>query len=183
MVISSHNQVVHYPNDLLENAVKSSQRAHEESSRFVLMAFKRRLLTITITETKRYLTLHVVWDISSCDLLAQRRVITVENAKRNTGHDKQSNETTCGIWHMLSSGRGGGGWRRVLPYISHIGMCPPPPKGMVCAPFWSENGYRLCPFWSGIGYGFRGNYGNVWTYLSFQFQMNKEERNLSSLVF
>ena len=97
MVISSHNQVVHYPNDLLENAVKSSQRAHEESSRFALMALKRRLLTITITETKKYLTLHVVWDIPSCDLLAQRRVITVENAKRNTGHDQQSNETTCGI--------------------------------------------------------------------------------------
>ena len=36
---------------------------------------------------------------------------------------------------------------------------------------------RLCPFWSGIGYGFRGNYGSVheWTYLSFQFQMNKNE--------
>ena len=35
----------------------------------------------------------------------------------------------------------------------------------------------LCPFWSGIGYGFRGNYGSVheWTYLSFQFQMNKNE--------
>ena len=60
MVISSHNQAVHYPNDLLENVVKSSQRAHEESSRFVLMALKRRLLTITITETKKYLTRHVV---------------------------------------------------------------------------------------------------------------------------
>ena len=36
---------------------------------------------------------------------------------------------------------------------------------------------RLCPFWSGIGYGFRGNYGSVheWTYLSFQFQMKKNE--------
>ena len=35
----------------------------------------------------------------------------------------------------------------------------------------------LCPFWSGIGYGFRGNYGSVheWTYLSFQFQMNKNK--------
>ena len=32
-------------------------------------------------------------------------------------------------------------------------------------------------FWSRIGYGFRGNYGIVheWTYLSFQFQMNKNE--------
>ena len=42
--------------------------------------------------------------------------------------------------------------------VSHIGMSPPP-KGMVCAPFWSKNGYRLCPFWSGIEYSFRGNYG------------------------
>ena len=35
----------------------------------------------------------------------------------------------------------------------------------------------LCPIWSGIGYGFRGNYGSIheWTYLSFQFQMNKNE--------
>ena len=42
---------------------------------------------------------------------------------------------------------------------------------------WSENGYTLCPFWSEIGYGFRENYGSKheWTYLSFQFQMNKEE--------
>ena len=38
---------------------------------------------------------------------------------------------------------------------------------MVFAPFWSENGY-----------GFRGNYGNVWTYLQFQFQMSKKEREM-----
>ena len=39
-------------------------------------------------------------------------------------------------------------------------------------PFY--NGFGL---WCGIGYGFRGNYGSVheWTYLSFQFQMNKNE--------
>ena len=35
--------------------------------------------------------------------------------------------------------------------------------------------YTFCPFWSGIGYGFRGNYGSVWRYLLFQFQMNKKE--------
>ena len=34
-------------------------------------------------------------------------------------------------------------------------------SGRVFAPFWSENGYKLCPFWSGIGYGFRGNYESV----------------------
>ena len=53
----------------------------------------------------------------------------------------------------------------VLPYINHLGMCPPPPppppKGMVFAPFWS-----------GIGHGLRWNYGSVRTYLLFQFQMN-----------
>ena len=45
-------------------------------------------------------------------------------------------------------------------------------------PFWSENGYRLCPFWPGIGCGFRGNYGSVWAYLLFQFQMGKKEREI-----
>ena len=29
-------------------------------------------------------------------------------------------------------------------------------------------------FWFGIGYDFRGNYGSVWTYLSFQFKMSKK---------
>ena len=53
-----------------------------------------------------------------------------------------------------------------------------PQGGKVLGPFWFENGPRLCPFWSGIGYGFRGNYGNVWKYLSFQFQMNKKNRNM-----
>ena len=44
--------------------------------------------------------------------------------------------------------------------------------------FWSENGYTLCPFWYEIGYGFRGNYRSVWTYLSFQFQKIKKEREI-----
>ena len=52
----------------------------------------------------------------------------------------------------------------------------PPLKGKAFAPFRSENGYRLCPFWSGIGYGFRRNYGSVWTCMQFQFQMTKKER-------
>ena len=30
-------------------------------------------------------------------------------------------------------------------------------------------------FLSETGYGFRGNYGNLWTYLSFQFQINKNK--------
>ena len=32
--------------------------------------------------------------------------------------------------------------------------------------------------WSGIGYGLQGNYGNVRTYLLFQFQMSKKEREI-----
>ena len=68
----------------------------------------------------------------------------------------------------------------VLPYQHkpkrHVPTTPPPPKGMVYVPFRSENGGRLCTFWSGIGYGFRGNYGNVWTFQLFQFQMIKKER-------
>ena len=50
------------------------------------------------------------------------------------------------------------------------------PSGSDFAPFWSENGYSLCPFWSGIGYGFLGNFGSVWTYLSFQLQMSKKRK-------
>ena len=46
-------------------------------------------------------------------------------------------------------------------------------------PFWYENGYRVCSFWSGIGYGFQENYGNVRTYLLFQFQMSKKEREIN----
>ena len=33
-------------------------------------------------------------------------------------------------------------------------------------------------FWSGIGYGFRGHYGSVRTYLLFQFQMSKNEKEI-----
>ena len=47
-------------------------------------------------------------------------------------------------------------------------------------PLWSEKGYRLCPFWSGIGYGFLGNYGIVWTYSSFQYQMWKKKEKYAN---
>ena len=33
-------------------------------------------------------------------------------------------------------------------------------------------------FWSGIRHCFRGNYGSVWMYLLFQFQMSKKEREM-----
>ena len=36
----------------------------------------------------------------------------------------------------------------------------------------------FAPFWSEIGYYFRENYGSVWTYLSFQFKMREEEREI-----
>ena len=69
--------------------------------------------------------------------------------------------------------------RGVLPYISFIGASP---SGRVFAPFWSQNRYTLCPLRSGIGYGFPENYGSVWTYLSFQFQMSKKEREISKWI-
>ena len=75
--------------------------------------------------------------------------------------------------HLLRGGGGGGGTPLYKPkrYV-------PPQKGRVFDPFWSENGYRLCPFWSGIGYGLWGNYGSVWTYVWFQLQMTKNEREI-----
>ena len=38
--------------------------------------------------------------------------------------------------------------------------------------------YKIAPFWSENGYGFRGNYGSVWTYFLFQFQMNTEKERV-----
>ena len=65
----------------------------------------------------------------------------------------------------------------VYSLIKAIYVCAAP-KGRGFAPFLSENGYRLCPFWSGFGYGNRANYGIVWTYSSFQFQMRWKEREI-----
>ena len=63
-------------------------------------------------------------------------------------------------------GGGGGGYPLYMPC-----MFVPPQR---VAPFRS-----VCrPFWSRIGYGFRGNNGSVWRYLSFQFQMNKKGREI-----
>ena len=52
---------------------------------------------------------------------------------------------------------------------------------MVFALIWSENGYSLCLFWSEFGYGFLGISGGGWTYLSFEFQMHKKEREICEL--
>ena len=52
---------------------------------------------------------------------------------------------------QLPGGKRGGGCGGVgaSPYIIHTGTCMchhPTPKGIIFAPFWSENRYRLCPF-------------------------------------
>ena len=74
------------------------------------------------------------------------------------------------MWPFVYITPGGGGTPLYKPYR----LCAAP-TGTVFGSFWSENGYTLFPFWSGFGYGFQGNYGSVWKYLSFQFKMNKKE--------
>ena len=53
-----------------------------------------------------------------------------------------------------------------------------PPQRVGCLGFFGLK--TLCSFCSGIGYGFRGNYGgvHVLTYLSFQFHMNNNKREI-----
>ena len=53
--------------------------------------------------------------------------------------------------------RGGGGGGRVLPYISHIGMCCP--KGLGFWSFWFENGYHFACFGLESGMVFEGTTG------------------------
>ena len=59
------------------------------------------------------------------------------------------------------AGRGGGD--------THFIYVPPTGQGFCAVLVWKKV-YRLCQFCSGIGYGFLGNFGSVWTYLFFQFQ-------------
>ena len=82
--------------------------------------------------------------------------------------------------YLLPSKTAGGGGKENTPFFKPYWHAAAP-KGMVFAPFRFENGYKVYPFWSGIGYGFRGNCGTVWTYLSFQLQMNKKERVICKL--
>ena len=63
------------------------------------------------------------------------------------------------------------GKRRIVEGALEGGVVFRPQYPNLFAAFWCENEYRLCLFWSGIWYGFWQNYGSVWTYLSFQFQM------------
>ena len=94
--------------------------------------------------------------------------------RRGPNHRMYAHEDFYGGKPIYLPPRGGGGGS--LPYISHIGMwvCAAS-KGRVFAPFPSENGYT---FWSGIAYGFQGNDGSIWTYLSFQFQMKNEKERV-----
>ena len=62
---------------------------------------------------------------------------------------------------MLSIPGGGG----VLP-VNHIGCATPKDRDFVSS------------FWSGIGYGFQGNYDSVRTYLLFQFQPRKKDKEI-----
>ena len=67
-------------------------------------------------------------------------------------------------------GGGGGG----TPSYKLYRYMPPHRVG-----FLLRSGLKtLSPFRSGIGYGFWGNYGKVWTYLSFQFRLSKKEREI-----
>ena len=44
--------------------------------------------------------------------------------------------------------------------------------------FGPKTGIHFAHFGLDSVYGFPGNYGSVWTYLSFQFQMTKKEREI-----
>ena len=79
------------------------------------------------------------------------------------------------IWCTVNSHQDGDLWNgHLVPAPGGIPLYKP--SGWVFVPFWSENGYTLSPFWSGIRHGFRGNYGSVWTYLSFLFQMSTRKK-------
>ena len=60
------------------------------------------------------------------------------------------------------------------PYMPH-GYVPLQREWFLCR-FGMKTGMEFAHVWSGIGCGFRGNYESVWTYLSFQFQMNQKAR-------
>ena len=82
--------------------------------------------------------------------LNRQNMFEQNNVKKNLCVHYQ----TSYLWiEKTSSSRGWGDWLTCAA-----------PKSMVFGPFWSENGETLCLFWSGIGYGFWGNYGSVWTY-------------------
>ena len=61
----------------------------------------------------------------------------------------------------------------ILPYIYIMGMCRPKGCDFCAVLVWKRVETFL--FWTDFSYGFRGN---AWTYLSFQSQMNKKEREI-----
>ena len=95
-------------------------------------------------------------------------------ADRMMGHQSSSHGYSVSTCAIRAQGSG-------TPLDKQYRYVVPQRVTMVFGTFWSENGYTLCPFWSGIGYGFQGilgGYINVWTYLSFQFQMSRKEREM-----
>ena len=82
----------------------------------------------------------------------------------------------CASAAVLGAGKDPGGYTPLHKPFWHV----PPQSRRVNAPLWSENGYRLCPFWSGIGYGFRGSYGRVWTHRFNSNRVRKKEKYANS---
>ena len=56
---------------------------------------------------------------------------------------------------------------RIIVLQKEIGM-------FFFAPFWFENGYRLCPFQSEIGYSFRARYTVVYEHI-YRLVLNEQE--------
>ena len=74
--------------------------------------------------------------------------------------------------------------RGIILYVSRKSMYRPKGYGFCTVLVWKHTvGIDFVhAFWSGIGYGFWGNYGSVWTYLSFQFQMYTKERDINMQI-
>ena len=85
------------------------------------------------------------------------------------GDSRSLRERRCSLGRAKTPGGGGIPLHKPFRYV-------PPHIRRVNAPLWSENGYRLCLFWSGIGYGFRGNYGRVWTHRFNSKRVRKKEK-------
>ena len=86
---------------------------------------------------------------------------------RNASHKSSLVSTGQGsfcLWSVVSR------WTEDMRHSVFVPILVPRARRFLVT--WSY-GYEIF-FWSGIGYGFRGNYGIVWTYLSFQFKMSKK---------
>ena len=64
----------------------------------------------------------------------------------------------------------------IVMYINHTGVCRPK-RVWFLGLFGLKRGIHFALFGlAGIGCGFPRNYGRVWTYLSFQFQISKKKK-------